>query len=173
MASIFSFTETWIIVGTVAGVLVAIIILILILLCIRHIRHIRRKRHHKRFVVSIDHQFTGTVQKFYEDLLPPKVVNFLWTYYLSLHQKSGYVFYLFFNPRQNVMYDISLVQFSVHDSISNSISLLHHIWFELQQERLCKTDLSGLNLSVDMANSCSPSLCTVVRETFRKQTLYI
>ena len=36
--------------------------------------------------------------------------------------------------------------------------------FGLQQERLCKTDLSGLKLSVSIANPCSKLLCTEVRE---------
>ena len=33
---------------------------------------------------------------------------------------------------------------SVHDSIRDSMALPHHFCFGLQQERLCKTDLSGL-----------------------------
>ena len=40
----------------------------------------------------------------------------------------------------------------------------------------CKTDLSGLKLSVNIANPCSKLLCTEVREMypiFRKQTLYV
>ena len=36
--------------------------------------------------------------------------------------------------------------------------------FGLQQERLCKTDVSGLKFSVSIANSCSKLLCTEVRE---------
>ena len=36
--------------------------------------------------------------------------------------------------------------------------------FGLQQERLCKTDLSGLKLSVSIANPCSKLLCTKVKE---------
>ena len=70
----------------------------------------------------------------------------------------------------------SLVQFSVHDSISNSMALLHHFCFGLQQERLCKTDLTGLKFSVNIANPHSKLLCTEVRQvyqTFRKQTLYV
>ena len=35
--------------------------------------------------------------------------------------------------------------------------------FGLQQERLCKTDLSGLKLSVSIANPCSKLLCTEVK----------
>ena len=35
------------------------------------------------------------------------------------------------------------------------------------------TDLSGLKLSVNIANPGSKLLCTEVRETFRKQTLYV
>ena len=42
---------------------------------------------------------------------------------------------------------------------------------DFQQERLCKTDLSGLQLSVNIANPCSKLLCTEVRETFRNYTL--
>ena len=53
------------------------------------------------------------------------------------------------------------------------MALLHHFCFGLQQERLCKTDLSGPKLSVNIANSCSKLLCTEVREAFMKQTLYI
>ena len=34
--------------------------------------------------------------------------------------------------------------------------------FGLQQERLCRTDLSGLKLSVSIANPCSKLLCTEV-----------
>ena len=45
--------------------------------------------------------------------------------------------------------------------------------FGLQQERLCKTDLIGLKLSVNIATPCSKLLCTEVREAFRKQTIYI
>ena len=36
--------------------------------------------------------------------------------------------------------------------------------FGLQQERLCKTDLSGLQLSVSIANPCSKLLRTKVKE---------
>ena len=35
--------------------------------------------------------------------------------------------------------------------------------FGLKQERLCKTDLSGLKLSVSIANPCSKLLCTEVK----------
>ena len=35
--------------------------------------------------------------------------------------------------------------------------------FALQQERLCKTDLSGLKLSVSIANLCSKLLRTEVK----------
>ena len=38
-----------------------------------------------------------------------------------------------------------------------------HFCFGLQQERLCKTDLSGLKLSVSIANPCSKLLCTEVK----------
>ena len=38
--------------------------------------------------------------------------------------------------------------------------------FGLQQERLCKTDLSGLKLSVSIANPCSKLLCTEVKEVY-------
>ena len=34
---------------------------------------------------------------------------------------------------------------------------------DFQQERLCKTDLSGLKLSVSIANPCSKLLCTEVK----------
>ena len=43
--------------------------------------------------------------------------------------------------------------------------------FGLQQERLCKTDLSGLKLSVNITSPCSKLLCTEVREAFRNQAL--
>ena len=46
----------------------------------------------------------------------------------------------------------------------------------LQQERLCKTDLSGLKLSVSIANPCSKLLHTEVKglyQAVRKQTLYV
>ena len=48
--------------------------------------------------------------------------------------------------------------------------------FGLQQERLFKTDLSGLKLSVSIANPCSKLLCTEVIEVyqiFRNQTLVL
>ena len=51
-----------------------------------------------------------------------------------------------------------------------------HFCFGLQQERLCKTDQSGLKLSINIDNLCSKLLCTEVRQvyqTFRKQTLYV
>ena len=35
--------------------------------------------------------------------------------------------------------------------------------FGLQQNRLCKTDLSGLKLSVSIADPCSKLLCTEVK----------
>ena len=38
--------------------------------------------------------------------------------------------------------------------------------FGLQQERLCKTDLSGLKLCVNIANPCSKLLCTEVKEVY-------
>ena len=37
----------------------------------------------------------------------------------------------------------------------------------------CKTDLSGLKLSVNIANPCSKLLCTEVKEIFRKHTLKV
>ena len=40
--------------------------------------------------------------------------------------------------------------------------LVVHFYFGLQQERLCKTDLSGLKLSVNIANPCSKLICTEV-----------
>ena len=51
-----------------------------------------------------------------------------------------------------------------------------HFCFGLQQERLCKTDLSGLKLSVNIANPRSKLLCTEVKglyQVVRKQTLYV
>ena len=60
------------------------------------------------------------------------------------------------------------------DSIS--ICLSRHFCFGLQQERLCKTDLSGLKLSVSIANPCSKLLHTEVKglyQAVRKQTLYV
>ena len=44
--------------------------------------------------------------------------------------------------------------------------------FGLQQERLCKTDLSGLKLSVSIPNPCSKLLCTEVREVTLLPVLY-
>ena len=38
--------------------------------------------------------------------------------------------------------------------------------FGLQQERLWETDLSGLKLSVNIANPCSELLCTEVKEVY-------
>ena len=46
---------------------------------------------------------------------------------------------------------------------------------DFKQERLCKTDLSGLRLSVNIANPHSKLLCTEVKglyQLFRKQALY-
>ena len=74
-------------------------------------------------------------------------------------------------PAQTGSNQIDLV--GAHDSIRNSVALPHHFCFGLQQERLCKTDLSGLKLSVNVANPCSKLLCTEVRESFRKQTLCV
>ena len=37
---------------------------------------------------------------------------------------------------------------------------------DFQQERLCKTDLRGLKLSVSIANPCSKLLCTEVKEVY-------
>ena len=45
--------------------------------------------------------------------------------------------------------------------------------FGLQQGWLCNSDLSGLKLSVNIANLCYKLLCTELREAFRKQTLYV
>ena len=39
------------------------------------------------------------------------------------------------------------------------------LWFGLQQERLCKTDLSRLKLSVSITNPCSKILCTEVKRS--------
>ena len=53
------------------------------------------------------------------------------------------------------------------------VSIEVDFYFGLQQERLCKTDLSGLKLSVNIANPCSKLLCAEVREVyqiFRNQT---
>ena len=38
---------------------------------------------------------------------------------------------------------------------------------------VCNSDLSGLKLSVNIANPCSKLLCTEMYQIFRKQTLYI
>ena len=38
--------------------------------------------------------------------------------------------------------------------------------FGLQQQGLCKTDLSGLKLSVSIANPCSKLRCTKVKEMY-------
>ena len=46
------------------------------------------------------------------------------------------------------------------------VSIEVDFYFGLQQERLCKTDLSGLKLSVSITNSCSKLLCTEVREVY-------
>ena len=54
--------------------------------------------------------------------------------------------------------------------------LAAHFCFGLQQERLCKTDLSGLKLSVSIDNPCSKLLCTEVKglyQIFRNQTLVL
>ena len=56
------------------------------------------------------------------------------------------------------------------------VSIEVHFCFGLQQERLCKTDLSGLKLSVSIANLRSKLLCTEVKglyQGFGKQTLYV
>ena len=45
--------------------------------------------------------------------------------------------------------------------------------FGLQQERLSKTDLSGLKLSVSITSPCSKLLCTEVYQLFRNQTLVL
>ena len=53
------------------------------------------------------------------------------------------------------------------------ISIEVDFCFGLQQERLHKTDLSGLKLSVSITNPCSELLCTEVKEVyglFRNQT---
>ena len=51
------------------------------------------------------------------------------------------------------------------------VSIEVDFYFGLQQGRLCKTDLSGLKLSVNIANPCSKLLCTEVYQIFRNQTL--
>ena len=64
---------------------------------------------------------------------------------------------------------------SAYDLKGNSIAC-QHFYFGLQQQRLCKTDLSGLKLSVNIANPHSKLLCTEVKglyQTVRKQTLYV
>ena len=38
--------------------------------------------------------------------------------------------------------------------------------FGFQQERLCKTGLSGLKLSVSIVNPCSKLRCTEVKEVY-------
>ena len=56
------------------------------------------------------------------------------------------------------------------------VSIEVHFCFELQQERMCKTDLSGLKLSVNITNPCSKLLTTEVKGLYqivRKQTLYV
>ena len=48
--------------------------------------------------------------------------------------------------------------------------------FGLQQGILCNSDLSGLKLSVNVANPCSKLLCTEVKEVYqivRNQTLVL
>ena len=47
--------------------------------------------------------------------------------------------------------------------VPDYISIEVDFCFGLQQERLCKTDLSGLKLSVSIANPCSKLLCTEVK----------
>ena len=57
---------------------------------------------------------------------------------------------------------------------SYCVSIEVDFYFGCQQGRLCKTDLSGLKLSVSITNPCSKLLCTEVREVyriFRNQTL--
>ena len=44
--------------------------------------------------------------------------------------------------------------------VSNEV----HFFFGLQQERLCKTDRSGLKFSVSIANLCSKLLHTEVKQ---------
>ena len=55
--------------------------------------------------------------------------------------------------------------------------MAYHITSALDfNKRLCKTDLSGLKLSVSIANPCSKLLGTEVKglhQAFRKQTLYV
>ena len=46
------------------------------------------------------------------------------------------------------------------------VSIEVDFYFGLQQERLCKTDVSGLKLSVNIANPCSKLLCTEVKEVY-------
>ena len=43
------------------------------------------------------------------------------------------------------------------------VSIEADFYFGLQQERLCKTDLSGLKLPVSIANLCSKLLGTEVK----------
>ena len=50
-----------------------------------------------------------------------------------------------------------------------SVSIEVHFCFGLQQERLCKTDLSGLKLSVSIANPRSKLLTTEVKRIVFKQ----
>ena len=73
-------------------------------------------------------------------------------------------------PAQTSANQLGLVQCGWQiDSIRNSVVLLCHFCFGLQQERVCKKDLSGIKLSVNIANPWSKLLCTEVREEFRKR----
>ena len=47
------------------------------------------------------------------------------------------------------------------------VSIEVHFCFGLQQERLCKTDLSGLKLSVSIADPCSILLRTEVKDCIK------
>ena len=56
------------------------------------------------------------------------------------------------------------------------VSIEVDFWFGFQRGRLCNSDLSGLKLSVNIANPCSKLLCTEVSEVyqiFRNKTLII
>ena len=54
-----------------------------------------------------------------------------------------------------------------YEVLLKSVPIEVNFCFGLQQGRLCKTDLSGLKLSVDIANPCSKLLCTEAREVYQ------
>ena len=58
-------------------------------------------------------------------------------------------------------------QFLVCMTKRNHMALSHYLRFGLQQGRLCNSDLSGLKLSVNIANPCSKLLCTEVKEVHK------